>query len=286
MRARVYATLIVGLAILSSVAAPARADQPQDWMVDAPKNGTFANLDFIFGAIQGSVEQRIPVFYKANQLTLRGGAIAALPFGSTQFDADLRIVNLTLGTSVGYADVWRNQTFAPGESMTRKERREREAAGEFNSDTFGFWEGRASIAFPFNDYVVLNNINSLRINGSANRSFDNWNGVIDDGQTVRSDFQLFFKHKALGALAPVFSILNFKLDHDWHTQFNYGFMLVTRAGLVMRDDLILWQMLFTSGPIFGKGIDNRDDYGGAPFRGPFTFLIVYRSIIEIGHTER
>ena len=51
--------------------------------------------------------------------------------------------------------------------------------------------------------------------------------------------------------------------------------------MVRRDDLFLWTMLFTSGPIFGKGMDNRDVYGGAPFRGPYTFLIVYRSQIEL-----
>jgi hypothetical protein len=282
MRARVYATLIVGsLAILSAQAAPARADQRQDWMVDAPKDGSFVNLDFVFGAIQGSFEQRIPVYGKANQLILRGGAIAALPFGSSQADVDLRIVNLTLGTSIGYADVWRNQTFQLGEPMNRKERREREAAGEFNSDKFGFWEGRASIAFPFNDYIVFNQVNAIRVSGAHDRSFDNWSGVIDDGETFKSDFQLFFKHNRIGALAPTFQILNFSLNHDWHTQFNYGFILVTRAGLVQRDDLFLLQMLFTSGPIFGKGFDNRDNYGSAPFRGPYTFLIVYRSVIQL-----
>ena len=296
MRGRLHATLLsacpvprrrfaAALAVLAAAAVSApgavRADQHQDWMVEAPEAGPYAVLDFIFGAVQAGVEDRIPVYGKTNMLTVRGSAIAALPFGSTQADVDMRIVNLTLGMSVGAASVWRNQSFALDAPMNRKERRQREAAGAFNTDTYGFWEGRASIAFPLNDYVLFNQVNAVRISGAENRSFDNLVGVVDDGDSVRSDFQLFFKHPRVGALAPMFQILNFQLDNDWKTQLNYGFMFVTRAGLVRRDDLIMLQMLFTSGPIFGAGIDNRDVYGSAPFRGPYTFLLVYRSQIAL-----
>lgn len=105
--------------------------------------------------------------------------------------------------------------------------------------------------------------------------------VIDDGENVRTDFQLFFKNEDFGGLAPVSQILNFPLSGEWHTQYNYGFMLVTRAGLVQRDDLLVWQMLFHSGPVFGGGYDNRDNYGSAMWRGPFTFLLAYRSVIDL-----
>jgi hypothetical protein len=105
--------------------------------------------------------------------------------------------------------------------------------------------------------------------------------VVHDGEVVRNDFQLFFKHEDFGGLAPMFQILHFELDRDWHTQLNYGFFFVTRAGLVQRDDLLIWQMLFHSGPIFGAGMDNRDVYGSALFRGPLTFLLAYRSQIEL-----
>jgi hypothetical protein len=33
--------------------------------------------------------------------------------------------------------------------------------------------------------------------------------------------------------------------------------------------------------VFGGGYDNRDVYGSALWRGPFTFLLVYRSVISI-----
>src|SRR4051794_3262669 len=195
-RVLAYVALLAGLWLLSPLLVPAVAfaHQPQDWMLSAGKSGTFVNLDVIFGAFQAGLERRIPIYGKANQLTLRGSAIAAIPFGSAQLDADLRIVVLTFGASVGIADTWRNQTFTPEESLSRKERREREAAGEMNSMPYGFVEGRVSLALPMNDYLVFNCVNAYRITGADTRTFDNLLGVVHDGNYFRSDIQLFFKH--------------------------------------------------------------------------------------------
>jgi hypothetical protein len=262
-------------------ASAARADQRQDWILAAGDKGDYVTLDFIFGAVQAAIEHREPIYGGSNMLTVRASAIGALPFGSTQGDVELRLLNLTLGVTGGYASIWRNQSFDLGAPMHRKERREREAAGETNTDSFGFFEGRAGLAFPFNDYVVLNHVTAWRSSGATERSFDNLSNVVHDGEVIRTDLQLFFKHEDFGGLAPVFQILSFPLEDDWRTQYNYGFMLVTRAGLVQRDDLLVWQMLFHSGPVFGGGYDNRDVYGAALWRGPFTFLLVYRSVISI-----
>jgi len=279
--------IFASVALLYGVALPstAAADQRQDWILAAGMPGTYLTLDFVFGAVQAGLEHRAKIYGNANMLTVRGSGIAAVPFGSSQADVELRIINLTLGTSVGYQSIWRNQTFGLGDPMDRKERREREAGGEFNTDSFPFWEGRASLAFPFNDYVLLNHVTAWRISDATDRSFSNLTQVVDDGESVRLDFQLFFKHEDFGGLAPTFQILNFELDNDWKTQFNYGFMFVTRAGLVQRDDLLVWQMYFHSGPVFGGGIDNRDVYGSALFRGPLTFLLVYRSVIDLWQPE-
>jgi hypothetical protein len=214
-------------------------------------------------------------------LTLRGSALAALPYGSTQADVEMRILNLTLGSSFGYQSYWRNTTFEPGEPYHRKARRERDAAGEFDTENFPFWEGRASIGFLLNDYVAFNHITAYRTSGYADRTFDNGTSVVNDGETVRHDFQLALHHRDWGAIVPTFQILSFDLADNWRTQLNYGFMLVTRAGLVRRDDVILWQMMFHSGPIFGAGIDNRDVYGAAVLRGPLTLVLAYRSQIEL-----
>lgn len=272
-----YGAVLAGL-LLSPVTA--FANQPQDWMLAAGNPGTYVNLDAVFGAFQAAVEHRISIYGKANQLTLRASAIAAIPFGATQLDADLRIVVLTFGASVGAMDVWRNQTFAPDESLTRKERREREAGGEINSDGFGFVEGRVGLALPFNDYLVFNAVNYLRFTGADKRSFDNLIGVVHDGNYLRSDVQLFFKHKDVGGLAPMVQFLNFPLDGVRHTQVNYGFAFVSRAGLVRRNDLILFQLLYHPGGDLG-GYDNKNVYGLATLRGPLTFTLAYRSVIDL-----
>ena len=272
-----YGAVLAGL-LLSPLTA--FANQPQDWMLAAGKPGTYVNLDAVFGAFQASVEHRISIYGAANQLTLRASAIAAIPFGSTQLDADLRIVVLTFGASVGAMDVWRNQTFAAEEPLTRKERREREAGGEMNADGFGFVEGRVGLALPFNDYLVFNAVNYLRFTGADKRSFDNLIGVVHDGNYLRSDVQLFFKHKDVGGLAPMVQFLNFPLDGVRHTQVNYGFAFVSRAGLVRRNDLILFQLLYHPGGDLG-GYDNKNVYGLATLRGPLTFTLAYRSVIDL-----
>jgi hypothetical protein len=249
-------------------------------MLSAGKPGTFVNLDAVFGAFQAALEHRISIYGAANQLTLRGSAIAAIPFGSTQLDADLRIVILTLGASVGATDVWRNQTFSQDEALTRKERREREAAGDMNSMGYGFVEGRIALALPFNDWMVFNTVNSYRITGGKKRSYDNLIGVVHDGDYLRSDIQFFVKHKRWGAIAPMAQILNFPLDGERHTQVNYGFAYVSRAGLVRRDDLILFQLLYHPGGEIG-GYNNTAVYGMAVIRGPIAFTLAYRSVISL-----
>jgi hypothetical protein len=281
-RVLAYLTLLAGLLLLSPLLCPAvaLAHQPQDWMLSAGKTGTFVNLDVIFGAFQAGLERRIPIYGKANQLTLRGSAIAAIPFGSAQLDADLRIVVLIFGASVGIADTWRNQTFTPQESLSRKERREREAAGEMNGMAYGFFEGRVSLVLPMNDYLLFNCANAYRLTSADSRSFDNLLGVVHDGDYLRSDIQLFFKHKAVGGFAPTAQILNFPLDGGRHTQVNYGFTFVSRAGLVRRDDVLLFQLLVHPGGTVG-GYDNKNVYGMAVLRGPVGFTLAYRSVINL-----
>ena len=273
-------TLLVLL--LLGLPAGAQAYQRQDWIMSSPApEGTRLNLDLLVGAVQTTVEHTLPVYGGANALTLRGGGIAALPFGGGQLDVDLRIINLTLGMSVGYAHVWRNQTFGPNVIPYRKLRREREASGDFDSEGSLFWEGRAGLAFLFNEYAVFNHVAYWRILPSMPaRSFDNLIAVVHDGRYVRNEFQLFVKHRDWGGIGPMVQLLNFPLDGDWKFQVNYGFMAATRAGLVARDDVIALQVLFHSGDTFG-GYDNSGVYGAAMFRGPMNLLLAYRSVIDL-----
>jgi hypothetical protein len=277
LRSAVWYGVVLTLLLLPLTAT---ADQPRDWMISAGKPGTIVNLDAVFGAFQSAIEHRINYFGSANQLTLRGSAIAALPFGATQLDADLRIVILTLGASAGLVDVWRNQTFAADEPLTRKQRREREAAGDMNTMAFGFVEGRVGLAIPFNDCMVFSSVTALRYTNSDARSFDNLLNVVHDGNYLRSDIQMFVKHKRIGALAPMMQVLNFPLDGERRTQLNYGFSFVSRAGFARRDDVLLFQLLYHPGGKLG-GYDNREVFGLATLRSPITFTLAYRSVISL-----
>ncbi len=282
-KALIVAALSWGLAGFTCLGLPlsAAAEQRADWLMSGPGSpGNYATIDVAFGGIQAGLEHREAIFGGANQLTLRGSAITAVPFGGAQLDADLRILVLTLGMSGGVSDNWRNQTFGASSPFDRKIRREREASGDFNSATFGWFEGRAQLDLPFNDFVLFHNVNSIRSSGAPSRSFDNQIGVVHDGNYVRSDFNLFFKHRDYGAIGPMAQVLNFPLGDRRFTQINYGFMLLTRAGLVRRDDFVVFQMLWNVGDSLG-GIDNRDTYGMALLRGPVTFLLAYRSIISL-----
>ena len=271
-----YGVVLVGL--LSPLGAA--ADQRSDWMLQASTPGTYLNLDVVFGALQAAVEQRINIFGGANTLTLRAGALAAIPYGSTQADADLRLVILNIGASVGAQDIWINQTFEKGVEPTRKLRREREAGGDFDTQVFGFVEGRAGLVLPFNDYLLFNSVVAYRVMGSDDGTFDYQTGVVHNGNYLRSDFQLFFKDDSFGGFAPMFQVLNFSYEDKRRTQLNFGFVFLSRAGLVSRDDLILFQMLFHAGDSLG-GYDNSDVYGMAVLRGPASFTLAYRSVIAL-----
>jgi hypothetical protein len=275
---RVWAISVVLFGLGSATSA--FADQPRDWMLAAGRPGTFVNIDVAFGALQAAIERRINIFGGANTLTLRASALAAIPFGSTQLDADVRVVILNLGVSVGAQDIWINQTFGPSDTMNRKLRREREASGDFDAQQIGFFEARAGLVLPFNDYVLFNNVNSVRLLSADDRTFDYQTGVVHDGDYFRSDFQLFFKHREWGALAPMLQVLNFPVSGQRETQLNLGFAYVSRAGLVRRDDLLLLQVLVHPGDTFG-GYDNSDIYGLAMLRGPIMFTLAYRSVISL-----
>jgi hypothetical protein len=272
----------VALAIALALPVGVHADQRLDWILSsAGDDGTFATFDFVPGALGASVEQRIPIYAGANSLTLRGGAIGAVPFGNAQADVELRLVVLMLGMSGGYRDVWRGMEFDSGADMSRKARRELEAAGDFQSIKYGFWEGRAGIVFPFNEYVLLLNSQQYRLSGQPDRVFDWQNGIVHDGNYLRSDTTLYLKHPYFGGLGLSYQALNFPLDHKRYTQHNFGFQYLGRAGLVRRDDLIVFSLMFHNGGKVLGGYDNSDVYGMAILRGPIQALLAYRVVLDL-----
>lgn len=262
-------------------AAPVRAEQTRDWMISAPQNGTDVMVDAILPGAQVAVEHKLPIYGMANQLTLRANALYTVPFYESQGDVELRIVVLTLGASGGFRSDFGHMGFRPDESIERGERRRRFVNGDVDTATWGYGEGRATLSLPINDYVLLNAVNTLRIENSPDRSFDFRLGVVhDSGALFKSDIMLFLKHRSLGGLAPTVQVLNFGLGGHRFTEINYGFTLATRPGFRRGYDIFFLQLLFNPGSTFGT-YDNRYGYGLHLLFAPITFTMAYRMVLPV-----
>ena len=259
-----------------TISSTASADQRRDFAMRQQKSdATYLVLDLFVPGLQANIEHRKSIYGGANELVVRGGGIVSYPFGQVKLDVDIRLVVLVLGVSVGVTDTWRNIQFAPGAPIDRRERRERDFSGQFNSVTYGFAEARAQIVLPMSEHVLFNSVNTVRYENRPDRSFDWFLGVVhDSGNYIRSDNMLLFKHRDWGGMGPLVQLLDFGLDGQRHTMINWGAMFVTRPGLRRRDDVFLFQILFNSGEF-------RDSYGIHTYRGPFNLLVAYRSLIEL-----
>ena len=170
-------------------------------------------------------------------------------------------------------------TFAPNERLDRDHRRQRELNGEVNNELWGFYEGRAILQLPMNDYMVFQSLNALRVEGRPDRSYDPRTGVVHDGALFRSDNMLLFKHRDWGGLGPIVQVLDFGLGDSRTTQINYGVALVTRPGFRRRNDLFFVQVLAHPGSTLGT--DDNDDYGMHLLFAPITVQIAYRAVLPV-----
>ncbi len=273
----------VQLALCLALLVPglAKAEQPRDFMVGPQAGGTYLNVDTIFPGIQLLVEHRLPINGMQNELWMKANALLIQPMYESQLDVDLRIVALSLGASLGFNDTFRTFVFKPDEPLDREHRRQRDFAGDYSNSNFWYGEGRATLDIPFNDYVLLHAVNTLRYENRPERSFDWRQGFVHDGFYFRSDIHLFFKHKSFGALAPLIQVMDFELDGEQNTVLNYGFFFVTRPGFRRRDDILLFTMLFNFGKTLGD-YDAYNMYGIHTYHAPMTFLLAYRMIFQLG----
>lgn len=271
------------LAVSAAALLPgtAWADQPQDWVLAGPQEeGTSFAGDFVLGAVVGTLQHDTRVYGKANQLTLFTKGTAAVPFGTVETGFDMRIVVLSLGASAGLSRAWRGLSCDAGQACTRQLRREKDYSGDFNPANIAFAELRAQLFLPFNDYVTGVGQLRYRFSNQPNRMYDYGNGVVHDGEILRGDFMVFIRNREFGAFAPTLQVLNFSEDATNHTQWNFGFTFLTRAGLINRDDVFVWRMLFHNSDVTG-GYDNSKVFGTHLWRGPFTLLLAYRTVIAL-----
>lgn len=278
MRLRELIRSLALMMLVLAVAPSAHAEQTRDFMIAAGEEGTDVFLDVVLPGLQATVEHRKPIYQTANQFNLRANALMTPAFVESQGDVELRVLVLTLGASLGYRSMFANQTFEAGEEFDRYARRIRFVDGKQDSTAFAFGEGRATVSLPINDYVVFNGINTLRFEGGPDRSYDWRNGIVRDSSAFfRSDLMLFFKHRDFGGLAPMVQIMNFDLNDERFTQFNYGFLFATRPGFRRANDIFFVQFLFHPGSTAGS-YDNSEVYGNHLLFSPISLTIAYRVI--------
>jgi hypothetical protein len=253
-------------------------------MVAAQPGGTYMNLDVVFPGIQAQLEHRVPIFGQANELNIKVNALPTVVFYESQADVDLRLVILSLGASVGFREVFHALEYAPGASpelYSAQGRRNREFAGDFTQSFSGFGEGRATLALPFNDNLVFQSINALRIEGGRDRVFDWRLGIMrDSGAMFRSDTTLFMKWRSFGAFGPRVQLLNYKLDGQSNTQVNYGLTFTTRPGFARRNDILFLSVLLGVGGTV-NGVSTSEMYGNHLFKIPATIELAYRTVLEM-----
>jgi hypothetical protein len=276
--AQVAACILVG-----HIAEPSalRAEQVRDWMFVIQEPGTYLNTDLVLPGLQAQLEHRIPVFGKLNQLDLKINALPTLYYYESQVDADLRILVLTLGASVGFRDTFGNLSFGPDEDFDHDARRLAEKKGRYSNAFTGFAEGRVTLSLPFNDWMALQSINGARFEGGTDRTFDWRMGIVrDSGVYLKSNTTFYVHHRKFGALGPQLEILSYELDGKRNTQFNYGFTYVGRVGFRKRFDLLYLTVLFgLTGQI--NGIDTPQVYGDHVLHVPLTIVAAYRIVWDL-----
>jgi opacity protein-like surface antigen len=276
--ASLLALLLASLVLLASSAA---AEQPRDYMFDFQPDGTSLLIDWYGTGGMLTLEHRLRFYGSSNDLTLAGGLVPAYPLGETFARADLRILFLSVGLHAAYRTVWRDLSFEPGENgeycakCDRASRRDRDhlLKDTPGSDAFGWGEARASLYFPFNDYVLATTAGALRYEDRRDRSYD-WfyTSVFDHGMLGRWEANIFVKHPDWGGIGPYVQLLMLPRAGEHEAQWAFGFNAVTRLGILPRNDLLF--LTFLTRPGDGK-------YGQHSYFSPIRALLIYRMSLEL-----
>ncbi len=250
-------------------------------MVAPLEGGTYLNTDVVLPGVQVQLEQRIPIYGQMNELDLKANAMLTWFYYESQFDVDLRFLVLTLGLSAGFRNTFVSLELPSGGPFDHDARSELEDEGDNSASLDGFGEGRATLSLPFNDNLAFQSVNGARFEGGPDRTYDWRLGIMrDSGVYFRSNNTLFFHHRKLGAIGPHLEVLNYALDGERNTEFNYGFTYVGRLGFRKRFDLIYLNVLFgLSGTI--NGVPTEEVYGDHWLKVPFMIQLAYRIVWDL-----
>jgi hypothetical protein len=280
MRARLALLATAVLATTWLSASSARADQRADYMLEGSEPGDYLLLDYFGTGGQLTLQRSRAIYGKANELTTGVNALIGYPLAHAQAFTNLRILFLELGGLIGYRNVWRNLSFAPGKdtycsNCDRKARRKMDPllGRGLGTDEYVFAEGKLQLYAPFNEYVVFTSQLVARYEDSKDRSYDWFFTSIHDGGVIsRSETMLFFKHRDWGGIAPYLQVMLLPRDGQYDTEVAYGFNAVRRMGLLARNDLLFFTFLIRPGDRY---------YGQHNYYSPVRALLVYRLMLAL-----
>lgn len=261
--------------LLLCATTPAAADQPSDWVLGIRPEGTVVNLDVVVPGVQAAVEHRKRFYGTANELTLRSELTAAYPLTELRFDADLRILVLTLGVSAGVRDTYTNLQLGDAPLRSRVARGNASSDANEGNSLWGWGEVRGRLSLPVNDYFLFDSINTFRREGRDRTTFDYRRGVVHDGQFFRSTTWLYAHHRDWGAIAPIFEVVNYRVAGARRNLVNLGLALLLRPGFVRRNDIALIQFIANT---------SSQHYGTHFVDLPIVTSIGYRIVLDLPDT--
>jgi hypothetical protein len=264
-----------------AVSVAARAELPRDYFLNAPAAGLYSHSDAYNVGAQESIEHRMHLEEGMSMLHTRVSGIASYPYADGSFNLDARVFLFTLGGSVGYRQVYRDHTFAPGDDRSRDARNDRESAHEQGAQGFPYGEGRLRLVVPLTPLFMITT-GTLRWEDRNDNSFDWFHATMHDSGTLgKWETTLFWRHRDFGAIGPYLRYMNLRKtqndgSHHRVGELHYGLVYGTRPGLVRprggNSDLLLVQLITKIGD---------DEFGLHPYHLPLYPLIVYRATLRL-----
>jgi len=277
------------LAVLLAVACllgsrPAFGRRPLDRYVRPQPAGTHLRLfGFVGPGFRAILESYLPLEEDMSELRLQGWG--DVNYGYTQISghADVRLFLLGLGGSVGHRYVWRSLQFLPEANgrdegytaLHREARREKESAGDAQTDSFPVAEGRLSLFMPMDPLLGLS-IVSVRYEDRKDETYD-WETatVYDSGVSYRWETLLPFHHRRWGFAGPALRVLyvprtDREGESDWALDVHYGFVAGTSPDWVESNDQILIR-------IYTTYLLGNDYFGTHTFHAPIQVVVGYQA---------
>ncbi len=253
--------------------AEAGPKQRRDYFLDPPQKGLWAHGDVLTLGAQASLESRTPIEDETfGTLAVRASGLASIGFSEAAAHVDVRYLFVTFGASAGYRNVWRTYQGVPGTEVSRSLRLDADSTSSFETNAWGWGEGRARLAVPLETFSFVTN-HAVRWEDSPRNTYD-WfhTNVHDGGVLYRADAVLFVRSATLGAIGPYARYMDMPRNDGRRRELSAGFIYGVRLGLKKRDDLL---------SVFVLARPGDDEFGFHTLRLPLWTMVVYRASFRL-----